>query len=253
MKELEALKEKAIPQHIAIIMDGNGRWAKKKGAKRIFGHQNAIKAVREATEGCAELGCEVLTLYAFSTENWNRPKEEVNALMDLLVRTITAELKTLQENKIRLVTIGDTAGLPDKCRQNLLKAMEATKANTHMKLNLALNYSGRWDIRQAAAAIARDAQEGKIKGELDNDSFAQYLSTAGLPDPELLIRTSGEQRISNFLLWECAYTEFYFSEVLWPDFRKKHLSEAITNFQSRERRFGKTTEQLLELKGSKLS
>lgn len=238
----------SIPRHIAIIMDGNGRWAKKKGARRVFGHQNAIEAVRQTAEGCAELGVEVLTLYAFSTENWGRPKEEVDALMDLLVKTIRKEIKTLKENDIRLTTIGDTEGLPSSCQKNLQAAMGETAHHQKMKLNLALNYSGRWDLTQAAYKMAQDLKKGSINGNYNQDLFASYLSTHGLPDPELMIRTSGEMRISNFLLWETAYTEFVFTEELWPDFRKNHLADAIREYQRRERRFGKTGEQLVELK-----
>lgn len=228
-----------IPRHIAVIMDGNGRWAQKQGVKRIFGHQNAIEAVRSVTEGSAELGVNYLTLYAFSTENWERPKYEVDGLMSLLVSTIKDELPTLQKNNISLATIGDIAGLPVKAQEKLKEAIEQTKANTGMKLVLALNYSGRWDLVQAVNALL-DKQVKLIEpSDLD-----MHLSTSGMPDPDLLIRTSGEMRISNFLLWQLAYTELYFSEVLWPDFRKKDLQEAIITYQRRERRFGKTSDQV---------
>lgn len=234
-----------LPEHIAIIMDGNGRWAKKKGAMRVFGHQSAVKAVREATEGCAELGVKYLTLYAFSTENWNRPQEEVNALMELLVSTIGKELSTLHENNVRLNAIGDLASLPAKCQRELQEAIQATQANSGLILTLALSYSGRTEILQAARKLAEEVQSGKITAdEITEESFAHKLYTHAMPDPELLIRTSGEQRISNFLLWQIAYTELYITEVLWPDFRKQHLNEAIRAFQSRERRFGKTSEQI---------
>lgn len=226
-------------------MDGNGRWAKKKGAARIFGHKNAIKAVRDVTEGCAELGVEFLTLYAFSTENWSRPKIEVNALMELLVSTLVSEMKTLMDNKVKLATIGDTESLPKKCQRELAEAMAKTSQNSGMTLVLALSYSGRWDITQATKAIAQDVANGKVNAEnIDQDLVNKYLNTSGIPDPELLIRTSGEQRISNFLLWQMAYTEFYITDTLWPDYRKKHLYDAIISYQERERRFGMTSEQL---------
>jgi undecaprenyl diphosphate synthase len=234
-----------LPKHIAVIMDGNGRWAKKRGGLRIFGHQSAITAVRETVEAAAELGIEYLTLYAFSTENWSRPATEVSALMQLLVSTIRKETATLNKNNIRLQTIGNTASLPKACQKELLESIEMTKGNTRMTLVLALSYSGRWDITQAMQRIAQDVGHGNIAPEaIDETTVAQYLSTAGIPDPELLIRTSGEQRISNFLLWQLAYTELFITELLWPDFRKEHLYEAILAFQRRERRFGKTSEQL---------
>ena len=226
-------------------MDGNGRWAKKKGAARIFGHKNAIKAVRDVTEGCAELGVKFLTLYAFSTENWSRPKIEVNALMELLVSTLVSEMKTLMDNGIKLATIGDTESLPAKCQRELAEAMAKTAQNDNMVLVLALSYSGRWDMTQATKAIAKDVASGTVNAEnIDQDLINKYLNTSGIPDPELLIRTSGEQRISNFMLWQMAYTEFYITDTLWPDYRKKHLYEAIISYQNRERRFGMTSEQL---------
>lgn len=234
-----------LPQHIAVIMDGNGRWAKKRGGLRIFGHQSAITAVRETVEAAAELGVGYLTLYAFSTENWSRPATEVSALMQLLVSTIRKETATLNKNNIRLQTIGNTASLPAACQRELLEAIDITKDNTRMTLVLALSYSGRWDITQAVQRIAQDTGHGIIAPEDVNEAtVARYLSTAGMPDPELLIRTSGEQRISNFLLWQLAYTELYITELLWPDFRKENLYEAIVAYQRRERRFGKTSEQL---------
>jgi undecaprenyl diphosphate synthase len=243
------LKEKVdlnnLPKHIAVIMDGNGRWAKQRGGLRIFGHQSAITAVRETVESAAELGVEYLTLYAFSTENWNRPAIEVTALMQLLVSTIRKETATLNKNNIRLQTIGNTASLPASCQKELMEAIELTKQNTRMTLVLALSYSGRWDITQAVQRLALEVSKGTVKPEeIDENSFENYLSTRGIPDPELLIRTSGEQRISNFLLWQMAYTELYITELLWPDFRKQHLYEAIISYQRRERRFGKTSEQL---------
>lgn len=234
-----------LPKHIAVIMDGNGRWAKKRGGLRIFGHQSAITAVRETVEAAAELGVQYLTLYAFSTENWSRPATEVSALMQLLVSTIRKETATLNKNNIRLQTIGNTDSLPKACQRELQEAMELTKGNTRMTLVLALSYSGRWDITQAMQRIAQDVGHGNIApNEIDEATVVRYLSTAGIPDPELLIRTSGEQRISNFLLWQLAYTELYITELLWPDFRKEQLFEAILAFQRRERRFGKTSEQL---------
>ncbi len=227
-----------LPQHIAVIMDGNGRWAKQKGKPRVFGHKNGVESVRQITEAAAELGVPYLSLYAFSTENWSRPALEVNALMSLLVATIKKEIETLQKNNIRLQAIGDLSRLPSKTHQALLSAIEETKANTRMTLVLALNYSGKWDITQAV---------NKLRGassEITQDDLAGALSTAGMPDPELMIRTSGEVRISNFFLWQLAYGEFYFTDVLWPDFRKQHFYQAILDFQTRQRRFGKTGEQL---------
>lgn len=234
-----------LPKHIAVIMDGNGRWAKKRGASRIFGHQNAIQAVRDVTEGCAELGVEYLTLYAFSTENWYRPKLEVEGLMALLVSTIKKELKTLLKNNVRLTTIGNPESLPTNCQIELQSARNATKDNDGMELALALNYSGRWDLRNAMRDIANKVKNGELEPEeITEETISNNLSTSGKPDPELLIRTSGEMRISNFLLWELAYTEIYITSILWPDFRKEHLIEAITSFQQRERRFGRISEQV---------
>jgi len=234
-----------IPQHVAVIMDGNGRWAKRKGAMRIFGHRNAIQAVRDVTEGCGELGVKYLTLYAFSTENWNRPKAEVDGLMELLVNTIKAEVGTLTENRVKLTTIGETSHLPQSCQENLAWAMDKTKNHDGLTLVLALSYSGRTEIMRAVRSIAADVQQGKLKAEEVNEKhFENYLQTSGIPDPELLIRTSGEMRVSNFLLWQIAYTELYITPTLWPDFRKEHLYEAIWSYQQRERRFGKTSEQM---------
>jgi undecaprenyl diphosphate synthase len=234
-----------LPQHVAVIMDGNGRWAKRKGAMRIFGHRNAVQAVRDVTEGCGELGIKYLTLYAFSTENWKRPKEEVDGLMELLVNTLKQEINKLMENNVKLVTIGDTSHLPGSCQENLAWAIDKTKNNGGLKLVLALSYSGRWEITQAVKSLTRDIQEGKLSANDVNESTIEnYLQTSGIPDPELLIRTSGELRISNFLLWQIAYTELYITPTLWPDFRKEHLYEAIWSYQQRERRFGKTSEQL---------
>ncbi len=230
---------------MAVIMDGNGRWAKQRGMMRVLGHKNAIQAVRDTVEAAAELGVKHLTMYAFSTENWNRPKMEVDALMDLLVSTIQGEVKTLNKNKIKLNAIGDIDSLPAKTRKELLKAIDDTAQNNHMTLHLALSYSGRSEIMRAIKNMVFDLEQNKIdRSALSDDTFAQYLYTAGIPDPELLIRTSGEHRISNFLLWQMAYTEFYFTEKLWPDFRKNDFFEAVIDYQSRERRFGKTGEQL---------
>ena len=235
-----------LPRHIAIIMDGNGRWAKQHGKPRVFGHQNGVKSVRETTEAAAELGVDYLTLYAFSTENWNRPKLEVNALMSLLVETLNKEIKTLNKNNIRLQAIGDISKLPKKTYKALLEGIENTKNNTRMTLILALNYSARWEILQAAKGIAEKAKTENLKIEdVNEEVFANFLSTKGVPDPELLIRTSGETRISNFLLWQIAYTELLFVPTLWPDFRKPDLYKAIIDYQNRERRFGKISEQLV--------
>jgi undecaprenyl diphosphate synthase len=243
------MKEKIImeriPQHIAVIMDGNGRWAKKQGMARVFGHKNAVKAVRDITEGAGELGVKFLTLYAFSTENWNRPKEEVFALMELLSKTIKSEVPNLHQNNVRVSTIGNIEQLPKDCREELQKAIEITKHNTGLTLVLALSYSGRKEIIDAAKRLAKDAAEGKISPEqIDDTFFSAYLHTYQMPDPELIIRTSGEFRLSNFLLWQLAYSELYFTNVLWPDFRKEHLYQAVLDYQSRERRFGKTSEQV---------
>jgi len=234
-----------LPKHVAVIMDGNGRWAKKKGGLRIFGHQSAITAVRETVEAAAELGINYLTLYAFSTENWSRPQHEVNALMQLLVSTIRKETATLTKNNIRLQAIGDIDSLPKACRKELLEAIELTAENNRMTLVLALSYSGRWEITQAVKAIGQQIENGTLAAaDITEKTIAGCLATAGMPDPELLIRTSGEQRISNFLLWQLAYTELYITDLLWPDFRKQHLFEALISFQNRERRFGKISEQL---------
>jgi undecaprenyl diphosphate synthase len=235
-----------LPQHIAIIMDGNGRWAKQQGAERIFGHENGVKSVRDTVEAAAELGVKYLTLYAFSTENWNRPKEEVLALMQLLVHTISAETKTLNENKIRLQAIGDLKSLPADCYNELQEAIEKTKNNSRTTLVLALSYSSRWEIINAVKQIAEQVENKKLKAEEINETiFNSCLCTADMPEPELMIRTSGEHRISNFLLWQLAYAELYFTDKLWPDFRKNDFYEAILDYQNRERRFGKTSEQLI--------
>ena len=234
-----------IPAHVAIIMDGNGRWAKQRGGLRVFGHQSAITAVRETVETAAELGVKYLTLYAFSTENWNRPAFEVTALMQLLVHTIRKETATLLKNSIRLQAIGDTTSLPASCQRELAEAIQLTAGGTRMTLLLALSYSGRWDLTQAARRLAHDVANGRVQPDaITEDTITGHLSTAGIPDPALLIRTSGEQRISNFLLWQLAYTELYITDLLWPDFRRADFEEAIRAYQRRERRFGKTSEQI---------
>ena len=224
-----------LPNHIAITMDGNGRWAKSLGKMRIFGHQNGVKSVRDTVEGAAEIGIKYLTLYAFSKENWQRPKKEVNALMSLLISTIHKETNTLIKNNIRLQSIGEIKSLPNKCQEELISAMERTKQNNRTTLILALSYSGRWDIINA---IKKLNQEKINIDTLNEEKFSQYLSTKNVPNPELLIRTSGEKRISNFLLWEIAYSELYFTKKLWPEFRREDLFEAIYEFQKRDRRFG---------------
>ncbi len=234
-----------LPRHIAIIMDGNGRWAKQHGKPRVFGHRNGVRAVRETTEAAAELGIPFLTLYAFSTENWSRPQQEVNALMWLLVETLHKEVETLMKNNIRLSAIGDIDKLPDSTRHALLEGIRTTQHNTRMTLILALNYSAKWEIVEATKNLAAQVKKGLLDpADINEQVFANALSTNGIPDPELLIRTSGENRISNFLLWQIAYTELYFTQEFWPDFRKNSLYEAIINFQHRERRFGKISEQM---------
>lgn len=245
MQLIEQINKNKLPQHIAIIMDGNGRWAKQKGNKRIFGHQNGVKAVRDTVEGAAELGIGYLTLYAFSTENWNRPRTEIDALMSLLIASINKETKNLMENNIRLLTIGDTNSLPKGVNEKLKECIESTSKNTGTSLILALSYSGKWEILDAVKKIGEQIEKGAIKSNEINESiFDTNLNTAKIPDPELLIRTSGEYRISNFLLWQIAYAELYFTDILWPDFRKENLFKAIIDYQKRERRFGKTSEQL---------
>ncbi len=234
-----------LPRHIAIIMDGNGRWAKEQGQDRLFGHFHGVESVRNIVEGCAELGVEYLTLYAFSTENWDRPEYEVAGLMELLVTTIHNEVESLHKNNIRLHVIGDINKLPVSARNELNEALDFTKNNTGLNLIMALSYSGRWELLNAVKTIAQKVKEGKITvDEIDQEIFQQHLVTGSFPDPELMIRTSGEYRISNFLLYQLAYAELYFTNVLWPDFRKNNLYEAILDYQARERRFGKTGEQV---------
>ena len=240
---LNKINKENLPNHIAITMDGNGRWAKTKGKFRVFGHQKGIKAVRDTVEAAAEIGLKYLTLYAFSTENWNRPKTEVDALMTLLISTINKERKTLMDNNIRLSAIGNLKDLPNKCQKELGEAIKSTKENNGTNLILALSYSSHWEIIDAIKKIVK---EGIAVDEINEEMFSQYLSTKGVPNPELLIRTSGEHRISNFLLWQIAYSELYFTEKLWPEFTKEDLFEAIFEFQKRERRFGQTSEQLKE-------
>ncbi len=242
---MQQIDRERLPQHIAIIMDGNGRWAKERGKQRLFGHQSAIQSVREVSEASAEIGVKYLTLYAFSTENWNRPLAEVSGLMSLLATTITKEVSTMNKNSIKLNAIGDLKSLPEANYKQLMQAIADTSHNTRMTLTLALSYSGRWDLMQATRRMAEDVAQGKLQPDAVNDTLiSSYLSTAGMPDPELLIRTSGEERISNFLLWQLAYSELYFTPKYWPDFRKADLYEAILNYQHRERRFGKTSEQV---------
>jgi len=236
-----------LPSHIAIIMDGNGRWAKQRGMDRIFGHQQGVSAVREVIECAAELGIKYLTLYAFSTENWGRPDDEVSALMGIMVQSLNNETDTLIKNNIRLNAIGDVNRLADDVRVRLFETIKLTSEGTGLNLVVAMSYSSRWEITEAARKLSADVCIGKINPDLINETdFEKYLSTYGLPDPELMIRTSGELRVSNFLLWQLAYTELYFSEILWPDFGKEEFYKAIIDFQKRERRFGKTSEQILD-------
>jgi undecaprenyl diphosphate synthase len=245
MDALQALDRNKLPRHIAIIMDGNGRWAKERDEDRIYGHHEGVVSVREIVNGCAELGISYLTLYAFSTENWNRPKHEVDALMELLVNTIRKEVDELKKNNVRLHVIGDFESLPAICQKELNEAKDITATNTGLNLILALSYSARWEITEAAKKIAADVKAGKVQEQdIDDKLYHSYLTTAAYPDPELMIRTSGEYRISNFLLYQLAYAELYFTNTHWPDFRKPQLYEALLNYQQRERRFGKTSEQI---------
>ncbi len=240
MNYQELINLDRLPQHIAVIMDGNGRWAKEKGKNRIFGHRNGVNSVREVTENCARIGVSYLTLYAFSTENWGRPQAEVMALMELLVRVIRKEVRQLNENNIRLNAIGNINMLPKRCHKELLTAMEMTKNNSQMTLTLALSYSARWEITEAVKRIAEETANGQLAtSQISEDLIGSYLSTANMPDPELMIRTSGEQRMSNYLLWQMAYTELYFTDIYWPDFKKEELFKAIYEYQQRDRRFGK--------------
>ncbi len=241
----DQIDKNRLPKHVAIIMDGNGRWAKQRGRLRVFGHENGVTAVRNTVEAAAEISVNYLTLYAFSTENWSRPKREVDALMSLLVKSLNKETSTLNKNNIRLQAIGDLKSLQSKTYKELLKAIDNTKQNTGTTLNLALSYSSRWEITKMVKKIAEKVKNNELSSEDINDEvISNHLATTNIPDPELLIRTSGEQRISNFLLWQIAYSELYFSPKLWPDFGKEDFYEAIVDFQGRERRFGKTSEQI---------
>lgn len=244
MSSLSALINKErLPRHIAIIMDGNGRWAKEKGEDRLFGHYQGVESVRDIVEGAAELGIQYLTLYAFSTENWDRPADEVSGLMELLVTTIRKEVSTLNKNNIRLHVIGDLNMLPEHARNELQEGLDMTAANTGLNLVMALSYSGRWELLEAVRNIAKAVKSGELDpAEIDEQTLQNNLSTHAFPDPELMIRTSGEYRISNFLLYQLAYAELYFTDVCWPDFRKKNLYEALLDYQQRERRFGKISE-----------
>lgn len=241
----EQINKDRLPNHVAIIMDGNGRWAKKQGLARVFGHKKGVETVHEITTAAAELGLGYLTLYTFSTENWNRPKEEVDAIMTLLVDTIAKERPTLMKNNVRLLTIGDTDRLPAEARQKYLQLIEDTSGNTGLSLVLALSYSSRWEIIEAAKHIAEKVQKGEIAPEnICEQTLSDHMTTAGIPDPDLLIRTSGEYRISNFLLWQLAYSELYFTDCFWPEFTREEFYKALVDYSHRERRFGKTSEQI---------
>lgn len=241
----EQIQPDRLPRHIAIIMDGNGRWAKRQGMARMFGHKQGVQTVHNITEAAAEIGVNYLTLYTFSTENWNRPKEEVDALMTLLVETIVKETPTLMRNNVRLLTIGDTSRLPRKTYDMFMQCIEQTAANTGLRLVIALSYSARWEITEAARAIARQVQNGQLRPEdISEQLLSECMTTRNIPDPDLLIRTSGEYRISNFLLWQLAYAELYFTDLLWPEFNVEEFYKAIVDYQHRERRFGKTSEQI---------
>lgn len=246
MNSKEDIDLTKVPKHIALIMDGNGRWAKKQGHQRLFGHAIGVEAVRETLKAATTIGVKYLTFYAFSTENWSRPQEEVDGLMNLMVRTISGEIEELNTNGVRLSSIGDIQGLPEDCRGELEAAIEKTKNNDKINLILALNYSSKWEITQAMKKIASKIESGKMNSEeITEEMISKEMCLLNIPDPELLIRTSGEQRLSNFLLWQCAYTEFYFTDVLWPDFKENDLYQAVINYQNRERRFGKVSEQLI--------
>jgi undecaprenyl diphosphate synthase len=245
MELFEQIDKTRVPQHIAIIMDGNGRWAKQQGEERLYGHTIGVESVRAALKAATKTGVNYLTLYTFSTENWNRPKDEVDGLMNLLVQTLSNELDELNQNNVRLTTIGDIEGLPAYCVEELENIRLITSKNTGIQLILALNYSARWELTNATKQIVEKIVSNNLSiSDINDQLISDHLTTVGIPDPELLVRTSGEQRISNFLLWQIAYTEFYYTEVLWPDFREDDLYLAILDYQSRERRFGKTSEQL---------
>jgi len=242
---LAQIDKKKTPSHVAIIMDGNGRWAKKQGHERLYGHNFGVESVREVLKASTNLSIKYLTLYAFSTENWNRPKDEVDGLMDLLVKSIANEIDELMTGDVRLLTIGDIDGLPASCQAELKSAMAKTEKNKTINLVLALNYSSRWEMTNALKQISKKVSSGEInETDINDQLISDYLTTKGIPDPELIIRTSGEHRLSNFLLWQAAYSEFYFCNVLWPDFKGKDLYKAVLDFQSRERRFGLVSEQL---------
>lgn len=246
MNYLQSINQSSIPQHVAIIMDGNGRWAKQQGEDRIFGHHEGVNSVREIVEACGEIGVKFLTLYAFSTENWNRPKEEVDGLMELLVGTISMETKNLNDKGVRLEAIGDLKSLPEICQHQLQESINITSKNNKVTLILALSYSSKWEITNSVKEIAKEIAIGTLlPSEITAELIDSHLNTRLWPNPELMIRTSGERRISNFLLWQLAYAEFYFTDVLWPEFRKDDFFKAIISYQNRERRFGKTSEQLL--------
>lgn len=245
MKTIEDIDRNRIPKHVAIIMDGNGRWAQQQSEKRLFGHQHAIQAVNDAVEAAAELQVGYLTLYTFSTENWNRPKDEVDGLMTLMIEVVKEQTERLIKNNIRLLIIGDENRVPEASRKAILQCAADTAACTGTTLILALSYSSRWEIAQALKKISKDAKEGHLQEEnIDEETLRQYLTTKDIPDPDLLIRTGEELRLSNFLLWQMAYTEFYFTDLLWPDFRKGHFFEAVYDYQQRQRRYGKTGEQV---------
>ena len=246
MNYLQSINQSSIPLHVAIIMDGNGRWAKQQGEDRIFGHHEGVNSVREIVEACGEIGVKFLTLYAFSTENWNRPKEEVDGLMELLVGTISMETKNLNDKGVRLEAIGDLKSLPEICQHQLQESINITSKNNKVTLILALSYSSKWEITNSVKEIAKEIASGTLlPSEITAELIDSHLNTRLWPNPELMIRTSGERRISNFLLWQLAYAEFYFTDVLWPEFRKDDFFKAIISYQNRERRFGKTSEQLL--------
>ena len=245
MEPLTQIDKESTPSHIAIIMDGNGRWAKKQGQERLFGHSIGVESVRETLTAAKNIGVKYLTLYAFSTENWNRPQEEIDGLMNLLVRTIANEVDELNRSGVRLWSIGDRAGLPQECQDELNSAIAQTSHNDSINLILALNYSARWELTDAMKTISVKVQNGELDpASITDETISAHLTTSAFPDPELLIRTSGEHRLSNFLLWQVAYTEFHFTDVLWPDFKEADLYKAVIDYQSRERRFGMVSEQL---------
>lgn len=243
----ESINKNNIPKHVAIIMDGNGRWAKQHGEDRIFGHHEGVNSVREIVEACGEIGVKYLSLYAFSTENWNRPKEEVDGLMELLVATISMETPNLHKKGVRLQVIGDVTSLPPSCQKELQESIDMTAGNSTVTLVLALSYSSKWEITNALKQIAAEIEKGTLTAsDISDELIQKHLNTSNYPDPELMIRTSGEHRISNFMLWQLAYAEFYFTDILWPDFRKDAFFQAIISYQNRERRFGKTSEQIIQ-------